>query len=102
MAFIGIFALAGIALIIFFILFTIFFLVFVPCLIISIINLVHGIKNNWPKRNIIALSITGSITILFIMIFTIFFVLGIVNNTGDAQSSSSSMVEVTRLLSYLL
>ena len=27
--------------------------IFLPCLIIAIINLVKGIQNHWPKRNLI-------------------------------------------------
>ena len=48
--------------------------IFIPCLIISIINLVKGINNNWPKRNIIPLAITGSIVVIFIALFIVYFV----------------------------
>lgn len=67
--------------------------IFVPCLIIAIINLVKGVKNNWPKRNIIPLAITGSIALIFIILFTIYFVwrFGFYVNP-NATSSSAQIV----------
>ena len=67
--------------------------IFVPCLIIAIINLVQGVKNNWPKRNIIPLAITGSIALIFIILFTIYFVwrFGFYVNP-NATSSSAQIV----------
>ena len=54
-----------------FVFFLILISIFVPCLIISIVNLVKGIKNHWPKRNIIPLAITGSIVTLFVVAFIV-------------------------------
>lgn len=67
--------------------------IFVPCLIISIVNLVKGIKNHWPKRNIIPLAITGPISILFLLAITIFLIAALVvyiTNPSFGTSSSSS------------
>ena len=68
-------------------------LIFIPCLIIAIINLVKGVKNKWPKRNIIPLVITGPISILFLLAITIFLIAALVvyiTNPSFATSSSSS------------
>ena len=51
--------------------------IFLPCLIIAIINLVKGIQNHWPKRNLIPFIITSSIASIFILLFTIYAVLEI-------------------------
>lgn len=84
----GIFIWIAVALIVLAILF-----IFIPCLIIAIINLVKGVKNKWPKRNIIPLVITGPISILFLLAITIFLIAALVvyiTNSSFATSSSSS------------
>ena len=84
----GIFIWIAVALIVLAILF-----IFIPCLIIAIINLVKGVKNKWPKRNIIPLVITGPISILFLLAITIFLIAALVvyiTNPSFATSSSSS------------
>ena len=67
--------------------------IFVPCLIIAIINLVKGVKNNWPKRNIIPLAITGSIALIFIILFTIYFIwrFGFYVDSNAASSSAEML-----------
>lgn len=72
MAFIGIFALAWVALMIFLIIVGGFLFVFLPALIVSIINLVKGIRNHWPKINIILLIVFGAIALTFIALATAF------------------------------
>ena len=72
MAFIGIFALAWVALMIFLIIVGGFLFVFLPALIVSIINLVKGIRNHWPKINIILLIVFGTIALTFIALATAF------------------------------
>ena len=73
--------------------------VFVPCLIISIVNLVKGIKNHWPKRNIIPLAITGSIVILFIALFIVLYIRSVYASVPvDGTSASSSAVNALRIL----
>ena len=67
--------------------------IFIPCLIISIINLVKGIKNHWPKRNLIPLLVTSPFSILFLLAITIFLIAALVvyiTNPSFATSSSSS------------
>lgn len=73
--------------------------IFIPCLIIAIVNLVKGIKNHWPKRNIIPLAITGPISILFLLAITIFFIAALVVNITNPSfgSSSSSSAQVALL-----
>ena len=73
--------------------------IFVPCLIISIVNLVKGIKNHWPKRNIIPLAITGSIVILFIALFIVLYIRSVYASVPvDDTSASSSAVNALRFL----
>ena len=73
--------------------------VFVPCLIISIVNLVKGIKNHWPKRNIIPLAITGSIVILFIALFIVLYIRSVYAGVPvDGTSASSSAVSILRII----
>lgn len=68
MAFIGVFALAWVAFMIFLIIVGTFFFVFLPALIVAIINLVKGIRNHWPKINIILLIVFGTIALTFIVL----------------------------------
>ncbi len=92
----GIFIWIAIALIICAILF-----IFIPCLIIAIINLIKGIKNHWPKRNIIPLAITGPISVLFILAFIVFLIFALyiyLNNPTVASSSSSQIASSLQLL----
>ena len=73
--------------------------IFIPCLIISIVNLVKGIKNNWPKRNIIPLAITGSIVILFVALFIIFIVGAFYSKeVPNDANNASAMVSIVRFL----
>lgn len=73
--------------------------IFVPCLIISIVNLVKGIKNHWPKRNIIPLAITGSIVILFIALFIVLYIRSVYASVPvDDTSAVSSAVNALRFL----
>ena len=75
--------------------------IFIPCLIIAIINLIKGIKHHWPKRNIIPLAITGSISMLFILAFIVFLILALcvyLMNPTDAGSST----EIANNLLFLL
>ena len=89
MAFIGIFFLAIFVIIIL----SGSFIVFFAALIISIINLILGIQRNWPKKNIVLLSIFGTIaTILGIFLFIFIFRLIVGwDNYNNAQSSSESI-----------
>ena len=108
MAFIGVLLLsligmaifAFIIVILFFIL-AVFIFVFIPSLIISIINLILGIKRHWPKVNIILLSVFGSITILLFSIgipIAVFLAFARMNYIANTQTVET----VTLLLSPLL
>ena len=92
MAFMGIF-LVGIAAIFFFL---VILSIFIPCLIISIVNLVKGIKNHWPKRNIIPLAITGSIVTLFVVLFIVLYIKA--SFAGVADTGSSSAMNAVKFL----
>ena len=76
--------------------------IFIPCLIIAIINLIKGIKHHWPKRNIIPLAITGSISMLFILAFIVFLILALCVYLMNPTSASSSSAEIANNLLYLL
>lgn len=76
--------------------------IFIPCLIIAIINLVKGIKNHWPKRNIIPLAITGPISILFLLAITIFLIAALVVNITNPSFGSSSSSSAQIALLYFL
>ena len=76
--------------------------IFIPCLIIAIINLVKGIKNHWPKRNIIPLVITGSISSLFIIAFTVFLFLALFAYLINPTSTDSSSAQIASNLLFLL
>lgn len=79
--------------------------IFIPCLIITIINLVKGSKNHWPKRNIIPLAITGPISVLFIIAIFIFLICAITfmiaHPDGTSSSSSVQIVSTLNLLPRL-
>ena len=95
MAFMGILLVGVLAFVFFFILLSIF----IPCLIISIVNLVKGIKNHWPKRNIIALAITGSIVTLFVVAFIVVCIQSAFAGTpANGTGASSSAVTALRFL----
>ena len=88
MAFMGIFLVGILA----FVFFLILISIFVPCLIISIVNLVKGIKNHWPKRNIIPLAITGSIVALFVTAFIVICIQSAFAGTPANGTSSSAQI----------
>ena len=75
--------------------------VFIPCLVIAIINLVQGVRHDWPKRNIIPLAITGSISIIFIILITLYLVWRFSIYQEPTYDSSSSS-EMALSLYYLL
>ena len=100
MAFMGIFLVGILLWIVVIAIICMILAIFIPCLIISIINLVKGIKNNWPKRNIIPLAITGSIVILFMALFLIIVIKSAV--TRDASYDSSNTDAMISTLQFLL
>lgn len=70
---------------------------FFVALIISIINLIFGIKRNWPKRNIVLLSIFGTIATILGIILFLFFARSIANwhtygETEPYQESIEAMI----------
>ena len=101
MAFIGIFLVGIFLWIAIIIIATIVFLIFIPCLIIAIINLVKGVQNNWPKRNIIPLAITGSICLIIILLVAWYCVWRF-GYYEDPYSTSSSASQVAAQLRFLL
>ena len=101
MAFFGIFIVAWLLVLILIIIGCIILFVFIPCLIISIVNLVNGIRHHWPRRNIVGLAITGSITAIFLTLFTIYFIWRFTIYVPPENDVSSSS-EMATALYYLL
>ena len=74
----------------------IFICVFVPSLIISIVNLILGIRRHWPKVNIILCSVFGSIAL---MLFTMGALLAImVACAGRSYVPNAQSVETVAIL----
>ena len=101
MAFMGTLVLALVAMLIFIIAICVFLFVFTPCLIIFIINLVKGIKNKWPKSNMVAVIITGIVLSIIISFTLAFFILVTVNREGAGEVETSAS-EAAIALQYLL
>ena len=97
MAFFGIFLVGILLWFVLVIIALVVLFIFIPCLIIAIINLIKGIKNNWPKRNIIPLAITGPIALIFIILFTVYFIWRF-GFYVDPNATSSSIQIVSNLL----
>ena len=100
MAFIGIFFVGWLLILILIAIACLILFVFIPCLIIAIINLVKGIQNNWPKRNVIPLAITGTISLIFIILLTWYFIWRFGFYQDPYATSSSS--EIANQLRFLL
>ena len=108
MAFIGIFFVTWLLIIILIAIAFVFFFIYIPALVLAIINLVQGIKHNWPRRNIIFVSVTTPIVVIitgliiwyFIWRFTIY-----VPPYSDASSSAdiaSQAYAVCQYYKYLI
>lgn len=100
MAFIGIFVVSWILIFILIVIACLILFVFIPCLIIAIINLVKSIQNNWPKRNVIPLAITGTISLIFIILIA-WYLIWRFTVYQDPQTSSSSLESANNLLIWL-
>lgn len=101
MAFFGILILMYAFMMIMFLIVCIVLFVFIPALIIAIANLVLGIKHQWPKHNIILLSIFGSIVALLILIgISVAFIPAIHNlsYTGGSESIEASKLLLSTLI----
>ena len=100
MAFIGIFVVGWLLVFLIIVIACLILFVFIPCLIIAIINLVKGIQNNWPKRNVIPLAITGSISLIFILLF-VWYLIWRLAFYQDSNATSSSLQSANNLLIWL-
>ena len=100
MAFIGILFVGALLWVVLVFIAILILFVFIPCLIIAIINLVKGIQNHWPKRNIIPLAITGSISMIFILLIIWYFVWRFAIYQ-DPYATTSSAQELARQLTVL-
>ena len=100
MAFIGIFVVGWLLVFLIIVIACLILFVFIPCLIIAIINLVKGIQNNWPKRNVIPLAITGSISLIFILLF-VWYLIWRFAFYQDPNATSSSLQSANNLLIWL-
>ena len=101
MAFMGIFALSIILMMIIITIICVIIFVFIPCLIIFIINLVKGIKNKWPKKNLAGTIITGIIlSVLITIALALILFLAVAQAGSEAANTTSS--EAAIALQYLL
>ena len=101
MAFFGILILSWVAMMIFIFVLCVVVFVFIPALIVSIINLILGIKNHWPKINTILFSVFGSIALLLLTVgisFALVLALFHPNNAAEGESVEA----VTLLLSAFI
>ena len=101
MAFMGIFALSMILMVIFVVIICVILFVFIPCLIIFIINLIKGITNKWPKKNLAGTIITGIILSILISFAAALFIVAAILQKGNEQAATSSS-EAAIALQYLL
>ena len=98
MAFIGIFVVAWLLVLILIVIGFLILFVFLPCLVLAIINLVQGIKKHWPKVNIILFSITASIASIFIILLTMYFIWRFCFYVPPYSDGSSSIEGSNQLL----
>ena len=99
MAFIGIFMVSWLIIILLIFIVCVFLFVFVPALVISIVSLVKGIKYHWPIWSRILLAISASVVTIFLILMTFYLIWRIgyyVPPYGDDSSAS----EMTSLISY--
>jgi H+/Cl- antiporter ClcA len=100
MAFIEIFFLSIFAIFIFIAILS----VFIPSFIIALVNLIQGIRHNWPKKNIVLLAVFGTIAGSIILIWFITFLYNQISQSGTTSSSTSELVIINNYimtLSYL-
>ena len=103
MAFIGIFVVAWLLVLILIAVGCLILFVFIPSLVLAIINLVQGVKNNWPKHNIILLSISAPIAAIFITLLTVYLIWRFcfyVPPYIDGSSSSKAINQMLFLAQY--
>ena len=101
MAFMGIYLLMWIAVLLFFAAVFVLLFIFIPCLIIFIINLVKAINNKWPRHNTVAVVITSIVLSIIITIALAFLILIAIarNYSGQATEATSNAAIA---LQYLL
>ena len=90
MAFIGIFFIA----VLFWIFLAALVIVVLPSFIIALVNLIQGIKHHWPRKNIVLLSIFGSIAGTFILFLLLVFLLSSFSDINNVNSSSNEMISL--------
>ena len=101
MAFMGIFAVSILLMVIAIIFICVLLFVFIPCLIIFIINLVKGIIHKWPKRNIVGVVITGIILGTLITGYLVLMLISAIIEAGQGASEVTSS-EAAIAMQYLL
>ena len=101
MAFIGIFMVSWMILMLLIFIVCVFLFVFVPALVISIVSLTKGIRYHWPIWTRILLAISASIVTIFLVIFT-YYLIWRIGFYVPPYSDDSSTSEMTNLLSYFI
>ena len=98
MGFIGVFLLLAVVV---WIIVGLFLFIFVPCLVISIVNLVQGIKHHWPKRNIIPLAITGSVVVIITLLCLWLFMIYSTNKNDPSSSEEVAYQAVNQIYDFI-
>ena len=77
--------------------------IFITCSIIFILNLITCIKNRWPKRNLVAVIITGIIISHMLLAVAIELMESLIHSvTSHDEVTTSSIETVITYLSVLL
>ena len=74
MAFIGIFLVMWLLILILIVVGFILLFIYIPAIVLGIINLVQGVKHHWPKRNVVIVSITAPIVFIITGLITWYFI----------------------------
>ena len=102
MAFIGIFVVAWLLVLILIAIGCILLFVYIPAVVIAIVGLVRGVKNHWPRSSIIMVSVSSPFVIVITTLLLMYLVWRIMNPTAPNYDVSSSSSAISAALTYLI
>lgn len=102
MAFIGIFVVAWLLVIILIGIACVLLFVYIPAIVISIIGLVRGVKNHWPRSSKIMVSVSAPFVIIITTLLLMYTVWRIMNPTAPNYDVTSSSSAISSALNYLI
>ena len=100
MAFIGIFVVAWLLVLILIGIGCILLFVYIPAIVIAIIGLVKGVKNNWPRSSKIMVSVSAPFVIIITTLLLMYIVWRIMNPTAPNYDVTSSSSAISAALYY--